>query len=125
MVFVVLDDSKPGMEGMEIGCVLLFFSFFYCHKAHSCALINWFVHDNEPDPDTGMWTVQLECDRKEEPNVQVIPLETTAHGAHLLLVYGSMRIPNDLIHDDALDSFNSFFVNRFIDHHAHAFVTSS
>ena len=26
-VFVVLDDSKGGMEGMEIGHVLLFFSF--------------------------------------------------------------------------------------------------
>ena len=124
-VFVVLDDSKPGMEGMEIGRVLLFFSFFYRRKAHSCALINWFVHDNEPDPDTGMWTVQLECDRKGEPNVQVIPLETIARGAHLLLVYGSMRIPDDFSHHDALDSFNSFFVNHFIDHHAHAFVTSS
>ncbi|KAF8231251.1 hypothetical protein L208DRAFT_1037891, partial [Tricholoma matsutake] len=26
-IFVVLDDTKPGMEGMEIGQVLLFFSF--------------------------------------------------------------------------------------------------
>ena len=26
-VFVILDDSQPGMEGMEIGHVLLFFSF--------------------------------------------------------------------------------------------------
>jgi hypothetical protein len=26
-VFVVLNDSKKGIEGMEIGCVLLFFSF--------------------------------------------------------------------------------------------------
>jgi hypothetical protein len=28
-VFVVLDESKKGMEGMEIGRVLLFFSFQY------------------------------------------------------------------------------------------------
>ena len=28
-VFVVLDESKKGMEGMEIGHVLLFFSFQY------------------------------------------------------------------------------------------------
>jgi hypothetical protein len=28
-VFVVLDDLKKGMEGMEIGCILLFFSFQY------------------------------------------------------------------------------------------------
>jgi len=44
-VFVVLDDSKPGMEGMEIGQVLLFFLFYYCRKPYSCALIKWFVHD--------------------------------------------------------------------------------
>ncbi len=28
-VFVVLDESKKGMEGMEIGRILLFFSFQY------------------------------------------------------------------------------------------------
>ena len=31
-VFVVLDESKKGMEGMEIGRVLLFFSFQYRRK---------------------------------------------------------------------------------------------
>jgi len=123
--FVVLDDSQPGMEGMEVGRVLLFFSFHYHHESHSCALINWFVHDNERDPDTGMWTVQLECDRRGEPTVQVIALETIAHGAHLLPVYGSTRVPDDFSHHDALDSFNSFFVNHFIDHHTHEFIGSS
>ena len=124
-VFVVVDDSRPDMEGMEIGRVLLFFSFYYRRKPHSCALINWFVHDNKPDPDTGMWTVQMECDQKGVPNVQVIPLESIARGAHLLPVYGNTRIPDDLSHHDSLDSFCSFFVNHFIDHHTHEFITSS
>jgi hypothetical protein len=123
-VFVVLDDSKPGMEGMEIGRVLLFFSFFYRRKSHSCAFINWFVPNDDPDPDTGMWTVQLECDQRGEANVQVVPLETIARGAHLLPVYGSNRLPDDFSHHDALDSFYSFFVNHYIDHHAHEFITS-
>lgn len=122
-VFVVLDDSKPRMEGMEIGRVLLFFSFFYRHKPYSCALINWFVHDDEPDADTGMWTVQLERDEKREPTVQIIPVETIARAAHLLPIYGSTRVPDDFSHHDALDSFNSFFVNHFADHHAHKFIT--
>jgi hypothetical protein len=124
-VFVVLDDSKPGMERMEIGQVLLLFSFYYHHKAHLCALINWFVHDNKPDPDTGMWTIWMEFDQKGEPNVQVIPLESIARRAHLLPVYGSARIPNDFSHHNTLDSFHSFFVNHFVDHHAHEFITSS
>ena len=53
-VFIVTDDSQPGMEGMEIGRVQLFFSFQYQRKDYSCALINWFVHGDECDPDTGM-----------------------------------------------------------------------
>ena len=53
------------MEGMEIGQVLLFFSFEYRRKNFSCALINWFIHTDERDPDTGMWIVEQElghCD---------------------------------------------------------------
>ncbi|KAH9980440.1 hypothetical protein BJV74DRAFT_879340 [Russula compacta] len=118
------DDSKPGMKGMEIGCVLLFFSFCYHRKPYSYAFINWFVHNNEPDADTEMWTVQLECDQKGEPMAQVIPLETITHAAHLLPIYGSARVPDDFSHHDALDSFSSFFVNHFVDHHTHEFITS-
>lgn len=124
-VFVVLDESKGGMEGMEIGRVLLFFSFHYRRESFSCALINWFIHDEEPDRDTGMWTVQLEHDRQGQPTVEVIDINTIARGAHLLPVYGSSRVPDDFSHHDALDSYNSFFVNHFIDHHAHEFITMS
>lgn len=124
-VFVVLDESKKGMEGMEVGHVLLFFSFSYRRQDFSCALINWFVHDPERDRDTGMWTVNLECDRRGHPTVQVIDVDSIARGAHLLPVYGSSRIPDDFSHHDALDSFNSFFVNHFIDHHAHEFINTA
>jgi len=124
-VFVVLDDSKDGMEGMEIGRVLLFFSFRYRRRDFSCALINWLVRDEEPDPDTGMWTVRLECDQRGQPTVEVIDLDTIARGAHLLPVYGSSKVPDNFSYHDALDSYNSFFVNHFIDHHAHEFITAS
>ena len=60
-VFVVVDDSQPGMEGMEIGHVLLFFSFEYRHKNFSCALINWFVHTDGRDLDTQIVTDALFC----------------------------------------------------------------
>ena len=124
-VFVVLDESKSRMEGMEIGRVLLLFSFHYCRETFSCALINWFIHDDEPDCDTGMWTVQLECDRRGQPTVDIINIDTIARGAHLLPIYGFSRIPDDFSHHDALDSFNSFFVNHFIDQHAHELITMS
>ena len=122
-VFVVLDESKKGMEGMEIGRVLLFFSFQYRRKNFSCALINWFVHDDEPDRDTGMWTMQMEHDRHGQPTIEIIDVDSIARGAHLLPIYGSSRVPDDFSHQDTLDSFNSFFVNHFIDHHTHEFIT--
>ncbi|KAF8468517.1 hypothetical protein DFH94DRAFT_638438 [Russula ochroleuca] len=122
--FVVLDDFQPGMKGMEIGHVLLFFSFQYRQKHFSCALINWFVHDDEHDPDTGMWVIQLERDQKGIPTLQVIEIETITRGAHLLPVYGLSRVPDDFSHHNALDSFRSFFVNHFVDHHTHEFITS-
>ena len=93
-VFVVLDEEKSGMEGMEIGQVLFFFSFHYRRKDYACALINWYVHDDEPDRDTGMWTVQLECDRRGQPTVEVINIDAIARGAHLLPIYGSSRVPD-------------------------------
>ena len=124
-VFVVLDESKKGMEGMEIGCVLLFFSFQYRRQNFSCALINWFVHDDEPDHDTGMWTVQMERDRYGQATVDVINIDSIARGVHLLPVYGSSRVPDDFNYHNALDSFNSFFINHYIDHHTHEFITMS
>ena len=113
------------MEGMEIGRVLLFFSFQYRRQNFSCALINWFVHDDEPDHDTGMWTVQMERDRYGQATVEVIDIDSIARGVHLLPVYGSSRVPNDFSHHNALDSFNSFFINHYIDHHTHEFITMS
>ena len=121
-VFVVVDDSRPGMEGMEIGRVLLFFSFEYRHKNVSCALINWFVHGDVRDPDTGMWTVRQEFDRRGEPTLEVIHLDSIAWAAHLLPIYGQSRVPEDFDYHAALDTYNSFFVNHYIDHHAHEFI---
>ncbi|KDR70757.1 hypothetical protein GALMADRAFT_214468 [Galerina marginata CBS 339.88] len=74
---------------------------------------------------TGMWTVQLEHDRRGLPTVEVIDIDTVARGAHLLPVYGSSRVPEDFSHHDALNNYNSFFLNYFVDHNAHEFITMS
>ncbi|KAH8976907.1 pyridoxal phosphate-dependent transferase [Lactarius hatsudake] len=87
-VFVVVGDSQAGMEAMEIGRVLLFFLFEYRRKSFSCALINWFVHTDERDPDTGMWVVKQELDRHGQPTLEVIHVDSIARAAHLLPVYG-------------------------------------
>ncbi len=65
----------------------------------------------------------MEHDRHGWPTIEVINIDSIARGAHLLPVYGSSRVPDDFSHHDTLDSFNSFFVNHYIDHHTHKFIT--
>jgi hypothetical protein len=94
-VFVITDNSQPGMEGMEIRCVQLFFSFQYQHQEFSCALINWFVHTDEHDPDTGMWTVTQEHNHHGKPTSEVIHIahrfncSSGAPFAHLWYLMGT------------------------------------
>lgn len=121
--FVVLDESKPGMLGMVIARVLLFFSFHFCNKNFPCSLVNWFVPGDQPGPGTSMWVVQPELDHRKRRAVEVIHIDSIARGAHLLPVYGTAYLPEDLEYTDALDVFKSFFVNKFTDHHTHEFLS--
>lgn len=118
--FVVLDQDKPGMEGMVIAWIQLFFSFTYRRRQFSCAFVNWFVPVGR-DEDTGMWVVKLER-RRGLPTSQVIDVDTIARGAHLLPIFGSERVPEKFDHNHALDRYKKFFVNHFVDHHSHEFI---
>ncbi|KAH8980296.1 hypothetical protein EDB86DRAFT_2835417 [Lactarius hatsudake] len=122
-VFVVLDEDLPGMEGMVVARVQLFFSFKYKRVDYACAYVNWLVRDNDkPDPDTGMWAVSLET-RCGKLASQVIDVRTIAHAAHLLPVYGRNSVLPDTQYYNSLDRYKSFYVNPFVDHHAHEFLT--
>ena len=44
-------------------------------------------------------------------------------GVNRTLTRTRARVPNDFSHNDALDSFYSFFVNHFADHYAHQLIT--
>jgi len=124
-VFVVLDESQTGMHGMLVARVLLLFSYYdaYLNENVPCALVNWFVLDgDEPDEATGMWVVRPEYEGRER-TLEVIHLDSIARGAHLLPVYGSGFLPEDFQYEVSLDVFNSYFVNHYIDHHAHEFLS--
>ncbi|KAF8265989.1 hypothetical protein EI94DRAFT_1441224, partial [Lactarius quietus] len=115
-VYVGLDNSHPGLEGMVIACVQSFFSFTYGRVKHCCTFVNWFVRDDdEPDPDTGMWVVSLE---KQNGRLTTQKL-SIAHAAHLLPVFGSDPVPIDIQYHNSLDRYLSFFVNKFPDCHSH------
>jgi len=122
-VFVETNADVPGMQGMVIGHVLLFISFLYQGACHDCAFINWLViHGDSPDPETGLWVVKPEY-MGNRRTVALIPMDCIARGAHLLPVYSAATpLPATFHFACSLDVFQAFFVNRFVDHHAHEFV---
>ncbi|KAF8149101.1 hypothetical protein B0H34DRAFT_791595 [Crassisporium funariophilum] len=124
-VFVVQDESQPGMQGMLIARVHLFFSFDDedSQETVPCALVSWYLPaSDDRDPDTGMWVVKPEGTRAYQP-VQVIPLKSIARGAHLLPKYGVGFLPEFITHTNSLDEFDHYFINPYIDHHCHEFLS--
>ena len=69
-----------------------------------------------------MWTVTQERDSRGKPTSEVIHIYLIARAAHLLLIYGTSQVPEDFIYHHALDAYNTFFVNHFIDHYTHEFI---
>jgi len=85
--------------------------------------VNWFVPvENKPDDITGMWVVQLEREGGAR-TLDVIHLDSIARDIHLLPVYGSGFLPEDFHFTVSLDAFKTYYVNPYIDHHAHEFLT--
>ncbi|KAJ7802886.1 hypothetical protein B0H14DRAFT_3884342 [Mycena olivaceomarginata] len=119
---VLVDVGAPIMRGIVIGRVQLFFSFDFGNKLFECALVNWLVPvGNAPDPDTGMWVVELERERGV-PSLAVIDVDSIARASHLIGVYGTVALPEDFHFSDALDAFNTYFVNPYADHHMYEFL---
>lgn len=122
-VFVETDPDLQGMPGMVIARVFLFFSFTWRDRIYPCALVHWYSQvTDHPDPETGMWVVQPEYDGNNRRTQAVIHLDSIARGAHLIGVYGTAKVPDELRFSDSLDVFRSYFVNRFADHHTHEFI---
>lgn len=118
------DDDRAPMRGLLVARIWLLFSYFnpYQGKDIPCALVTWFIHPGdspERDKDTGMWRVVPERGADDEHLFQVIHLNTILRGIHLLPCYGEGFLPADLECDEALDAWNEYFVNHFIDYHAH------
>ncbi|KAF9470090.1 hypothetical protein BDN70DRAFT_821755, partial [Pholiota conissans] len=87
-----------------------------------CALVSWYLPaSDEHDADTGMWPVKLEGTQNHWL-LQVIPLKSIAQGAHLLPKYGIGFLPEYINHTNALDEFEVYFINPYIDHHCHEFL---
>ena len=115
--FIVEDEEKTGISGLNVVWILLFFSVEYKGVWYPCALIEWFQRMGR-DPITGMWVVHPDhmCGRQDRT---VIRLDCFLCMAHLIPVYGNQKIPLDFDHSYSLDAFEAYYVNRYIDHHSY------
>lgn len=114
-------EANTISSGLNIGRVRQFFSFDL-GEIHHCALIHEFSYVGDgPDKDTGMWVV-CPLFQRSKPKLKIIPLNRIFRAVHLLPVYNE-KIPNKFNHTETLDSFDKFYVNRFIDYHTFEIAT--
>ncbi|KIJ62999.1 hypothetical protein HYDPIDRAFT_93454 [Hydnomerulius pinastri MD-312] len=115
------DDDSDGFCSLLAARVRLFFACLHEGRNYSCALVEWFLPvADEPDDETGMWIVRPELDHDGEWVQSVISLDSIVRGAHLMPVFGEDQLPRGFHFSDSLDAFNAYYINKFIDHHAHS-----
>jgi hypothetical protein len=80
----------------------------------------WFsTIGDSPCSQTGMWMVKPDFDNTGNRAMSIIHLDSILQGAHLMGHAGNAQIPRNFTCHNSLDAFASFFVNKYIDHHAH------
>ena len=66
--------------------------------------------------------VEPDLDETGSPLAAIIYLDTVLRVAHLMGMCRETSIPKTLTYDNSLDAFYSFYVNKFINHHAFEIV---
>lgn len=118
--FLEKDPELSGFRGLHPVWVLLFFKFKLGKLEFPCALVTWLSPiSDKPCEETGMWIVEPDQDEQGERVMSVIHLDCILRGAHLIGVAGTDMIPSKLKYSDSLNAFKSYYVNKYIDYHAH------
>ena len=122
-VFIKTGRELPGMGGLAVGRIFLFFSFTFQDVHYPCALVHWYsLVGLEPDGETGLWVVKPDFKADRSRSLAVVHLKSISRGAHLIGVYGSSFLPEGFHFNNSLDLFRAYFVNRYADHHTHEFL---
>ncbi|KIK12609.1 hypothetical protein PISMIDRAFT_42700, partial [Pisolithus microcarpus 441] len=76
-VFLERDPDLPGMRGLYVSRVFLFFLVTYGGVKYPCALFQWFSTISDgPDDDTGMQVVQPDLDADSQHELEVVHLHS-------------------------------------------------
>lgn len=117
------EADTPGMRGLLVARIYLFFKFSYTNVEYPCALVHWYTTiGTEPDNSTGLWVVEPEYNKIRGQlyrNMSVIHLDSVIRGAHLLPRFpANTRVYREINYTQTLDVYRSFYVNKYIDHHS-------
>ena len=119
-VFIDKEPEGDGFPGLHVARVKLFLSFSIDGITYPCALVEWFSkYGSFPCEDTGLWRVVPDRDARGRRMASLVHIDTILRGAHLIGVSGPHLLPRTFTCDDSLDVFRLFYVNKYIDHHAH------
>jgi hypothetical protein len=119
MIFINTNPSVEGMWRLDVAHVQLFFSFTHDGIKYHCALVHWFSWvGNSPDDHTGMWVIEPDMLGDGETFTLIIHLNTIIQASHLIPVFGFQCVSKTLSFTDTLDKFTSFYINKYVNHHA-------
>ncbi|KAJ8586800.1 hypothetical protein M405DRAFT_822808 [Rhizopogon salebrosus TDB-379] len=65
-----------------------------------------------------MWIVRPAYNANHSPNLSIIHIDAIYRAAHLIPVYGGQFVSRDLKFYHSYDSFRTYYVNKYADHHA-------
>ncbi|EIW84557.1 hypothetical protein CONPUDRAFT_51589 [Coniophora puteana RWD-64-598 SS2] len=117
--FLMTNSGIKGTLAMDIARVLAFFSFRYRGTVYPCAIVHWFEYsEEERDENTGMYVVKPMSNRDGSPRVDIVHIDSFVRAAHLLPQFGTTEVSEDLKCFHSYDHFKSFYLNKFVDHHA-------
>ena len=105
---------------MSVVRVVLFFSFEYNGVLYPCTLVEWFTKIGR-DAVTGLWMVRPDTTRGNRDRT-VLHIDSFLRGAHLIPVYGGQKLPTNFHYSYSLDTFEAYYINKYIDHHANEMV---
>ena len=72
---------------------------------------------DEVDEDMQLWVVEQDFDEIGAPLAGIIHLDSIFQVAHSIGVCGEAFVPKTLTADNPLGFFDSFYVNKYVDHH--------